>query len=420
MAEHRVSMRRGALRRRVDPAASRDPRVRAVVSGLAGLNVAAAPEPAFRAELRAQLVAIAPRVVAESGAAPATTKTADPAAAATATATKAAAAEVTERKRRFSIGRPLAVTASLVAVLALLLGGAAWMSRKALPGDTLYGLKRASESVQLATAGSDRAKAEDYLDFAATRATEARSLLSRSTAIALGAGPLAGGRVTSKTASLITDTLGSSDSDVRAAARLLNGAAARSATTSPLDTMNDWAPRQLTRLQALAAALPAGALRTRTDASAAVVTDALQRSAALAAKVHCACLTNARTDDLGPLPCSPCAAPGGTTGPADPTQPSATSTPQHPVAPGGTAHRTGPDQTTVTTTRGNSPATTSGPGGVVVTPPAGPSLPVPLPAPSTPSLPGVGAGTCGVSLSVPGIGAGFGLCPPGRAASASK
>ena len=166
MAEHRVSLLRSALRRRVDPARSRDPRVQAVVGALASLPIAPPPDPAFRAELRAQLVAITPRIVAESA----------PPAPAAATAAQTAATAKTvptkpERTRRFSLGRPLAVTASLVAVLALLLGGAVWMSRKALPGDTLYGLKRASESLQLATAGSDREKAQDYLDFAATRAS---------------------------------------------------------------------------------------------------------------------------------------------------------------------------------------------------------------------------------------------------------
>jgi hypothetical protein len=409
MAEHRVSMLRSALRRRVDPALSRDPRVRAVVSSLATLPIAPAPDAAFRAELRAQLVAIAPRIVAESAAAPATTTRSTPAKATAAVAKTAAAADTAERKRRFSLGRPLAVTASLVAVLALLLGGAVWMSRKALPGDTLYGLKRAGESVQLATAGSDRDKAQDYLEFASTRAAEARSLLSQATATALGAGAVAGGRVSTKAAALITDTLGSSDSDVKAAARLLNGEAARSRTTAPLDTMTDWAPSQLTRLTALAAAMPAGALHNRTSSSITLVENALARSKALAAKVGCTCLKGARTDEFGPVPCSPCTKPAANTGTSGPTQPAGTSTRQRHATPGSSTSRSGGHQT-ATTTRGNSPPVTSVPKGV--TTPSVPKVPVKLSVPSKPSLPGVSVGKCGVSVSLGGLGAGLGLCSP--------
>src|SRR4051794_41803783 len=65
MGEHRVPLLGNAWRRNDAPAASRDPRVRAVVGALATLP---APElnAEFRAELRAQLVAITPRIVTES------------------------------------------------------------------------------------------------------------------------------------------------------------------------------------------------------------------------------------------------------------------------------------------------------------------------------------------------------------------
>src|SRR6185437_4847649 len=65
MAEHRVSMLGGPLRRYEDPAQSRDPRIREIVAALATLEPAPAPRAHFRAELRAQLVAVTPRLVAE-------------------------------------------------------------------------------------------------------------------------------------------------------------------------------------------------------------------------------------------------------------------------------------------------------------------------------------------------------------------
>ena len=65
MGEHRVALLGASWRRSEDPATSRDPRMRAVVGALATLP--APPMRAeFRAELRAQLVAITPRIVAES------------------------------------------------------------------------------------------------------------------------------------------------------------------------------------------------------------------------------------------------------------------------------------------------------------------------------------------------------------------
>ncbi len=59
-----------SLRRHPDPAQSRDPEVRAVVDALGQLDIAPAPDEQFRHELRAQLVAVAPRLMAEGAAEP--------------------------------------------------------------------------------------------------------------------------------------------------------------------------------------------------------------------------------------------------------------------------------------------------------------------------------------------------------------
>ena len=363
MAEHRVSLLRSALRRRVDPARSRDPRVQAVVGALASLPIAPPPDPAFRAELRAQLVAIAPRIVAESA----------PPAPAAATAAhdrrdrEDRPDEAPSARRRFSLGRPLAVTASLVAVLALLLGGAVWMSRKALPGDTLYGLKRASESLQLATAGSDREKAQDYLDFAATRAAEVRDLLA------------------ARQTSQIPATLDAGDTDVTAAARLLNGEAARNGLAGTAGHHERLGP-QSARAAACpgpghAGRRPAGPHRRLVRPRAA----ALQRSHALAGTLHCACLAGARTDKLGPVPCSPCAQPA-VTSPSGPGKGGSgtTGTTRRKAPAGSTGGKRGgqsPD-----TPRGGAVSTTPGAGGATPTPGV-PKLPIKLPQPSRPRFP---------------------------------
>ncbi|MFE4518308.1 DUF5667 domain-containing protein [Kitasatospora sp. NPDC056783] len=75
--------------------------------------------------------------------------------------------------RRFAIG-------GLVAGLAVgSLAGAAAASSNALPGDSLYGLKRGLEGLRLDFAGSDSERGEMLLDNAATRLGEAKTLVGR-------------------------------------------------------------------------------------------------------------------------------------------------------------------------------------------------------------------------------------------------
>jgi hypothetical protein len=414
-------MLRTALRRHVDPTHSRDPRVRALVADLAALPIAPEPDAQFRADLRAQLVAITPRLVAEAAA-----DTGRSGSTATLTRTTAApAAARTDRepsgrsRRRISLGRPLAVTASVLVVLTLLLGGAVWMSRKALPGDSLYGLKRAGERIQLSTASNDRDKAQDYLDFAATRATEVRALWSRSTSTALGSRAVAAGRPSSQARQLIVEALDSSDSDVRSASRLLTAEAVRSHSAAPLDTMTDWTPAQQARLRALAAALPAGALRTHATSSAALVAAARKRATLLGADVHCSCLSGATTDSLGPKPCTPCTTPA-----QSPTQQTPVRAPTGSVssgakkAPGSTSSRA------PHSARGSTSGTGGSTRSVHVGTPSVPKVTLPqlpvLPKTGKPSIPGVHVGSCGVSASPLGIGVGVGLCPPGVTVSLHK
>ena len=412
MSEHRVPMLGASWRRFEDPALSRDPRVRAVVGALATLP---APEPRaeFRAELRTQLVAIAPRIIAESAPA-ATPELSDitpartPAATPTRTARRAApqhADGVFARLRGVSLGRPLAIAASVLTAFVVLLGGAVWMSQKALPGDTLYGLKRANESFQLWLDGGDNtAKAKDLLRFAGYRVDEASGLASRATADAMAAGPQAG-TIDSHTAQLIADTLGSADSDVRDASSLLTKQAVNSKSDSPLQILTDWAPSQLARLRSLAAAVPNGSLKQRARASAWVVSAATNRAKSLAPVVTKGCGA-ASSDALGvePATCS--------SGPSVPVPGTHTGSGK-PTRSGGTAVGTnsGPGVLPVTSipttlpgpgTGGNSSGSSQPPIHLPTT------LPVHLP---TSSLP-VSVGSCGVGVTLGPIGIKLGSCPP--------
>ena len=402
MSEHRVPMLGASWRRFEDPVRSRDPRIRELVSALATLP-APAPSDAFRAELRAQLVAIAPRIIAESGDAP--TAVIDVAAPA-AEPTRAAAGRprhtdsVLARLRTLPIGRPLRIAVAVVATFAVLLGGAVWMSKKALPGDALYGLKRASENVQLDFAGSDTEKAKLQLDFAGNRISEVQGLLSR--AGVSGDGPQASG-LSPHTASLIQSTLASADSDVKSASSLLTKQAVQKKSASPLNLLTAWAPKQLSRLQGIAASMPDPALRNRTETSADLVSAAVTHAAQLAPKVASGCSTSVTVDPLGPLPIGACGPNSGSIVPPVVGGTGATSSKPTQAGSGGanngnsvTVVPAGSSPNGVQPTAGE-PTKTSG--GVHVT----------LPPIKTPSLP-VSVSSCGINASLGPIGIGIGLC----------
>lgn len=415
MTEHRVSVLSSSLRRYDDPTKSRDPRIRAVLEQLKTLPVNPAPRAHFRAELRAQLVAVAPRIIADGitedaamidivpRPAPAQlrpgagAKSATPPVRAT-TQARARRSRPTDtvwqRLRAMPIIRPLGVAASVITVFALLLGGAVWLSQKALPGDSMYGLKRAGERVELALASNDTERAQDYLDFATTRVDEAKQLISGSGFSASGSGVLAAGGVSARTVDLVSAALASADSDTKSASRLLGGVAVSQGSSSPLSSMMTWAPQQLARLKELAAAMPAGELRTRTTTSTKLVHAVAARASTLGGNVDCACAGTTGSDELGPVPCRSCPTARTPSGPTV-TGPARTTAPSSPVPvqpPSGTVgRRVVPTVPTVPP----QPPPAQAPTGNRVLPsaPPLPSLPITLPT-STPRLPAISEGPC--------------------------
>lgn len=385
MSEHRVSML-GSLRRTEDPEHSRDPQVRELVEALKSVDYAPAPDPDFRAELRAQLVAVAPRIIAESAA-----DTGAP-------VTGRAARSLSSQRRRFV--RPLAIASGVAAAILLLFGGAVWMSQKALPGDSLYGLKRAGENVQLSLSSGGTDRGHEYLSLAQTRVEEARALLRRDSASAAGAGPLAGG-LSPHVADQIADNLSSADSDLRHGADLLNTQAVSSKSQSPISVLTGWAPGQLGRLKDLATALPQGSLQNRTTASWTLTNSALTRARALAPAVATGCASTSKSDKLGPVPTCTKTVPAPAT--RSPKAPGSARTPGS--RPAGTGTTSAAPRTHKPGTAG-SPARSTARSAATSAGPKRPSLP--------PLLPGKGpvsVGRCAISVSLGPIGVGLGGCP---------
>ncbi|GAA4660770.1 DUF5667 domain-containing protein [Streptomyces chumphonensis] len=80
---------------------------------------------------------------------------------------------------RTRLSKGLAAGGLTVGVAAGAFGGVAAASTDALPGDTLYGLKRGMEDLKLDMAGDDSERGLVHLDQASTRLNEARRLMER-------------------------------------------------------------------------------------------------------------------------------------------------------------------------------------------------------------------------------------------------
>jgi hypothetical protein len=429
-----------AWRRRVDPTRSADPRVRRLVTALATLEIAPAPSPEFRSELRTQLVAVTPRLVAEGVTTPDTSEQSH--------GTPAG------RKTGFAVlRRPLVATACLLTTLVLVLGGAVWLSRSALPGDVLYGLKRASENTEYALAGSTTDKGKLKLRFAATRIQEVGDLVPGTSALALGPGLLADGALSDHTATLVQQTLGSADDDIRAAAQMLGAAAVNSGSSNPLDAIISWAPPQQHAMHVIAARLPKGETLANAVATWSLIRAARTRAVQLKADLGCGCLSSSGTDALGPVPCShPCAnagtpgkqrgSPGGsrTGGPSGGSGPATAPATGPATSYGHTNPGTGRRGATkvappagpgrAPTHRGSAaPSETRAPGGGAPphssAPPSGRGdgpghTPTPTPRSTPPNtkapesstvpVPSASASSCGVTLGLGPVGIGVGIC----------
>jgi hypothetical protein len=212
----------------------------AVADALRSVPVADGPRPEFRTALRQRLVAVA----TVQGVAPVETPL-----------QRARAAGGT-----WKVQRRLTALAAGAAVVTGITGVGLGASRS-LPGQPFYGVKRATESVQLAATVGTEARGKRHLDFARTRLAEVSSLTDRSDAL----GPMSDGRVlagpadSSGDVKLIVDTLHAMDVETRAGANDLYAAFRDSGSTEPLRTLDAFTQRQYGDLHSLLTQLPVDA-----------------------------------------------------------------------------------------------------------------------------------------------------------------
>lgn len=191
--------------------------------------------------------------------------------------------------------RRVAVVGTAAAVLMVALTGlGVFASRDALPGDSLYEIKRIAESAGLALTFDDEAKARRHLELAAVRLNEMEQLLARE-------------QVTGADAQLFRSVIREFDLAASQGSRMLLGDEARE-EAAELGVLRSWAAEQAARLAAMRSALPVPVV-SDADGSIALLDRLLGRTEALQLRAPCSEQASGSVDDLGPLPADGTCAP---------------------------------------------------------------------------------------------------------------
>ncbi len=280
--------------------------------------------------------------------------------------------------RRVGARARLAVAAAAVLCLLMSLGGmSVLLSRDALPGDPLYGIKRTTESASLGLTFDDESRALKHLEHAASRVTEMETLAERA----------------SDPAAQLT-ALTDLDADAIEGARQLTTYATSSDETA-LPALREWALGQYVKLGTLRPRLPEDAGR-HADTTMWLLASIAQRAHDLTTRIGCSAVTSGSSDTLGPLPArDECA-----TVVPDPNAPTSRAPSSVRPTPSGQPAQTGSAAPSVQPTQSVLPGTGTPPASKPATStPQAPGkpgitipLPLPLPSISLPLLPGISFG----------------------------
>lgn len=157
----------------------------------------------------------------------------------------------------------LAVAAG-VAVVLLMAAAVGLAGDRSLPGDPFFGIKRATEAVQLSMTRGDLAHGTVHFRFAATRLTEIHQLLARDGGLAatsVSTHPLAGGMTLSPgTASNVVRAFADMDRETAAGTRDLTRAWKSSGAPQPLELLSTFSSEQSRQLEQTLPELPKHAL----------------------------------------------------------------------------------------------------------------------------------------------------------------
>ncbi len=286
-----------------------------------------------------------------------------------------AEAEAPSKRRGHAIAN---LSAAAVALVLALGGITLLLSRDALPGDPLYGIKRAGESTALGLTFDEQDKAKKHLEFATNRVGELDELT----------------RQGASTGAYFTG-LADFETDLRAGVSQLTAIVTDQGGQTRLAELSSWARQQSDRLGIQVGNAPAEA-RDK-FAAARVLLDKVQaRTTDLGSRLVCYTITTGSSDDLGALPAAgdcvrdspnavvppvippaPSSAPTGSPSPTSlpPTSGVDTAVPTGPLAPSSGSAPPPVVATPAPTTKTPPPATTTTPPPLISIPPLIPGLP---------------------------------------------
>ncbi|MBA3339408.1 MAG: hypothetical protein H0T54_06650 [Geodermatophilaceae bacterium] len=213
-------------------------------------------------------------------------------------------AAVSTRLRDAGSGRRVIAGIASLSVIVAALGILALLAQSAIPGDTLYALKRGTEQARLVLAGSEQAEGRVLLGFASTRLDELDKLLNAPVALtAAGSGVQAADA--GSVADLLVTTMDTMDRQTSDGTNALTTAAVDSGSLPMLQFVGQWGIDQFGILDSLAEQMPAQA-RTRATESKSLLQRVVDRLESLAQGIGCDRSDQPDTDELGPLPSPSC------------------------------------------------------------------------------------------------------------------
>jgi hypothetical protein len=138
---------------------------------------------------------------------------------------------VSKLRPRSRLTKGLAASGLSVGVAASALGGVAAASSDALPGDSLYGLKRGMEDLRLDMADDEAERGNVHLDHASTRMQEARRLMERARG---------GAELDYESLAEVRRALSGMRNEAADGHRLLNAAYAREGSIEPMRSLSSF------------------------------------------------------------------------------------------------------------------------------------------------------------------------------------
>ncbi len=186
------------------------------------------------------------------------------------------------------------VGAAALAMMVALASTGVFLSRDALPGDALYGVKRVAEQVGLALTFDEEARAQRQLELAALRLDEVSQLVARDQQAAADA-------------NLLAQTMQEFGTSTSEGSRTLL-ADEQVVAGGGIGDLQAWAASQAARLAALRSELPQP-LVAQADSSIALLDRVLGRTEALRARADCSEIISGIVDEVGALPAEGLCAP---------------------------------------------------------------------------------------------------------------